>query len=213
MDQSYEGFYARFEAPDKQTGGLLMGADNLVGDDFQVEFRTEDGRTVAWLRNKFDAEIGRFDADGSRKLQLANARGQKVRALLSFVAYSDEPAPGAYWGEMAVICFNPAYVEEMDAFADRVAAKLADGVRPNIDLGAEAVQRIFDDPGWLPSDSVPLPKKERGMAVLKDHRSLSEQMIEQGRARNKGCYVVSWAFIIVVVLLVVFGFAKLLGVW
>ena len=37
MDQSYEGFYARFETPSKKMGSLLMGADNLVGDDYQVE--------------------------------------------------------------------------------------------------------------------------------------------------------------------------------
>ena len=211
MDQSYEGFYGRFETPDKQTGGLLMGADNLVGDDFQVELRTEEGRAVAWLRNKFDKEIGFLDPDLSRKIQLAQARGQKIRALLSFVAYSDTPDPGHYWGEMAFICFNPAYASEMDAFADRVASRLAEGVRPGIAFGSSTVQKIFEEPDWVPSDTVPLPKKEKGMAVLKDHRSASEKLIEQGRARNKGCYVVSWLFIIIVALLVIFGITGLVG--
>lgn len=212
MDRSYEGFYARFETPSKNVGSLLMGPDNLIGDDFQVKFKTEDGRVVAWLENKFDVEIGFLDVDGSRKLQLANARGQKIRALLSFVAYSDEPDPGLYWGEMAIFCYNPAYASEMDAFVDRVAAKMAEGIRPNIDLGSSAVAHIFDEDGWLPNDTVPLPKKETGMAVLKDHRSMSEKMVEQGRAGNKGCYAVSWAFIIVVVLLIAYGIAHLVGV-
>ena len=213
MDQSYEGFYARFETPSKPVGSMLMGADNLVGDDYKVEFRTEDGRMVAWLRNKFDAEIGCFDVDGSRKLQLANARGQKIRAVLSFVAYSDTPDPGLYWGEMAVFCFNPAYADEMDAFVDRVRAKMADGLRPNISLRGSAVQKIFDEPDWVPTETVPLPDKENGMAVLKDHQSMSEKMIEQGRARNRGCYAVSWAFIIIVVIAIAVGIAKVAGVF
>ena len=200
MDQSYEGFYARYETPSKQVGSLLMGPDNLVGDDYELDFRTEDGRVVVWLKNKFGAEVGYLDVDGSRRVQLANARGQKVRALLAFVAYSDEPDPGTYWGHMAVICYNPAYEAEMGAFVDRIAQRLADGVRPNIDLRGDGVKRIFDEPEWIPSDTVALPDKKKGMAVLKDQRSISEKMIEQGRARNRGCYVVSWAFIVIVVL-------------
>ena len=203
VDQSYEGFYARFDTPSKKQGSLLMGADNIVGNDYTVEFRNEDGRIVAWLRNKFDAEIGYFNVDGSRKLQLANARGQKIRALLSFVAYTDTPEPGLYWGEMAVFCFNPAYEKEMNAFIDRIAKSLGEGVRPNIDLGSSAVRKIFDEPGWIPKETVPLPKKETGMAVLKDHQSISEKMVEQGRANNRGCYIVSWAFIAIVVVAIV----------
>lgn len=204
MDQSYEGFYARFDTPSKKVGSLLMGADNVVGNDYSVEFKTEEGRTVVWLRNKFDAEIGFFDVEGSRKLQLAQARGQKMRVLLSFVAYSDLPDPGLYWGEMAVFCFNPAYESEMNAFIDRVALKLAEGVRPAISLGSASVKKIFEEPDWLPSDTVPFPKKEKGMAILKDRQSLSEKMIEQGRARNRGCYVVSWVFIALLVIGVIF---------
>lgn len=204
MDQSYEGFYARFETPSKKVGSLLMGADNIVGNDYKVEFKNEDGRVVAWLSNKFDAEIGFMDAEGSRKLQLAHARGQSIRLLLSFVAYSDLPDPGLYWGEMAVFCFNPAYEKEIGAFIDKVAVRLADGVRPAISLGSSAIKKLFDDPEWFPSDTVPLPKKEKGMAVLKDRQSMSEKMIEQGRAKNRGCYAVSWVFIALVVIGIIF---------
>ena len=91
MDSSYEGFYARYETPSKSVGSLLTGPDNLIGDEFEVEFKKEDNRIVVWLKNKFGKEIGFLDVEGSRKAQLANGRGLKVRALLSFVAYSDEP--------------------------------------------------------------------------------------------------------------------------
>lgn len=204
-DQSYEGFYARFDTPSKDKGSLLMGADNIVGDDFEVFFKTENDIIVAWVKNKFDAEIGFFDIDVSRKLNLAHARGQQIRAILSFVAYSDNPDPGCYWGQMALFCFNPAYGAEIGAFVDRCAAKISEGVRPNIDLGSRAVSKIFEEEGWIPSDTVALPKKETGMAILKDHQSMSEKMIEQGRARNKGCYAVSWLFIILVIVAIAYG--------
>ena len=205
MDYSYEGFYARFESATKSDGSLLMGPDNIVGDDYEVVFKTEEGRVVAWLNNKFGAEVGFLDANASRKLQLAAARDQKIRALLSFVAYSDTPEPGLYWGQVALFCFNPAYAKEMDAFVDRVAKKIGEGIRPNINLGESAVAKIFEETDWVPSDTVALPKKESGMAILKDHQSMSEKMIEQGRAGNKGCYTISWIFIALLVVAALYG--------
>lgn len=211
MDQNYQGFYARFDTPTKAVGSMLMGPNHLVGDDYEVFFKTEDGRVVAWVRNKFGAETGFFDADTSRKLQLANARKQTIRAVLSYVAYSDEPDPGLYWGQMALFCFNPRYAEEVNAFVDRVAAKIAEGVRPNIDLGSQAVAKVLEEEDWVPAGTMPLPQKEAGMAVLKDHRTMSEKMIEQGRARNKGCYFVSYLFIALVVIAIAYGLYTWLG--
>ena len=205
MEQVYEGFYARFNTQNKAQGSMLMGPDHLVGDDYEVFFKTEEGRVVAYVRNKFGAETGVFDVETSRKLQLANAREQTIRAVLSYVAYSDEPDPGLYWGQMALFCFSPRYADEMNAFVDRVAARIADGVRPAIDLGSQAVKKLLDDPEWMPNDTMPLPQKEVGTAVLKDHRTMSEKMIEQGRAGNKGCYAVSIAFIVIVVLAIAYG--------
>ena len=209
MDRSYMGFYAEFETVDKTQGGLLTGPDNLVGDDFTIFFKTEDGRVTAWLKNKFDKEVGYFNVDASRKLQLAAARELSMRAVLSFVAYSDSPDPGHYWGEMAVFCYSPAYAKEIDSFIDRMAEKLGEGIRPNIDLGSAALEKVFANPSWAPSETVPLPKKETGMAVLKYRRSMSEKMIEQGRAGNKGCYAVSILFLVALAV----GLLYLLHTW
>ena len=40
---------------------------------------------------------------------------------------------------------------------------------------------------------------------MKSHRKMSEKMIEQGRKGNKGCYVVSWLFLLLLIALVLFG--------
>lgn len=42
---------------------------------------------------------------------------------------------------------------------------------------------------------------------MKSHRTLSDKLIEQGRQGNKGCYAISWAFIAIVLALVIL-FAK-----
>lgn len=212
VDYSYEGFYARFEAADQKQGGLLMGADNLVGDDYEVFFKTENGINIAWVKNRFGAEVGFFDIEVSRKIQLAQGRGQTIRALLAYVGFSDMPEPGNYWGQMALFCFNPAYAKEMNSFVDRCSSKMAEGIRPKIDLGSSAVEKIFSEKDWLPSETIPLPKKVSGTAILKDHRSMSEKVIEQGRAGNKGCYFISWAFIAVVVVVILYFILHMLQV-
>ena len=212
MDHVYQGFYARFETASKKDGSLLMNADNIVGDYNEVFFKTENGRVVAWVKNKFGAEVGFLDVDSSRKLQLAAARDLKITALLSFVAYSDNPDPGLYWGQVAVFCYSPLDADIVEPFIKRISEKIADGVRPDIDLSTDGVNKIFNEPGWIPSETISLPKKETGMAILKDHQSMSEKMIEQGRAGNKGCYTVSIAFIVVVVIAVLYGILRMTGI-
>lgn len=40
---------------------------------------------------------------------------------------------------------------------------------------------------------------------MKSRRKMSEKLIEQGRKGNKGCYAVSWAFLLLLVMAVLFG--------
>ena len=45
MDQ-YFGTYHRFETSSKKDAALLLGADNLVGDMYDIEFVTESGLSL-----------------------------------------------------------------------------------------------------------------------------------------------------------------------
>ena len=205
MDQ-YFGTYHRFDTPSKKDAALLLGADNLVGDMYDIEFVTESGQRAAWLRNRFGAKIGFFDADFSRQLSVSVARGWTVQAVLSFVAYTDRPAPGRYWGEAAVICFDPALEDAFGPFVDNLSRRLADGVRPEVELGEQGVAKVVESKGsWAPAKHVPFPEKETGTAIMKSRRKMSEKLIEQGRKGNKGCYAVSWAFLLLLVMAVLFG--------
>lgn len=185
----YFGTYASFKTVSKQEGSNLMGADNLVGDVFTIEFVIEDGQRTAWMKNRFGSLVGFFDEKTSHQLSLCEARGWTLQALLAYVAYTDTPAPGSYWGEAALICFDPAYTEAFSVFTHVVADRLMDGVRPVVDLGKEGVnQLISSDGAWFPKKTLPILKKNPGTAYVKTKRNINEKLIEQGRARNKGCY-------------------------
>ena len=62
----YSGSYERFDTVSKKEASVLMGADNLVGDRFAIEFKTDNGTTVAWMKNKFGALVGYFNPEVSR---------------------------------------------------------------------------------------------------------------------------------------------------
>lgn len=210
MAQRYFGCYETFDTTGKDQGGALLSADNLVGDEFDVQLEINDQGHKAWLVNRFGKRIGFFAPSFSRKLSIMAAEGMTLKAVLSFVAYSTEPEPGRYWGEAAVIAYAPAYTEEFERFIANIGARMADGVRTNIAFDNAAIDRIIDSDGtWVPSQTVPLPKNRKDMRVMKDKRSFTDKLVEQGRSRNTGCLIGSWAFIIAVILLIVWGLGSL----
>lgn len=208
----YFGKYADFQTASKADAGVLLGADNAVGDVCDIVIELEDGAHKAWMQNQFGQRICYFDADFSRRLSLLAADGLVEKAVLSFVAFTDHPGEGRYWGQAAVICYSPAYAKEFDKFVANVAGKIGADIRPRVDFDAEAVEKIIDSGGeWMPSQNVVLPDNQKGMAFIKRRRRMTDKLIDQGRAGNKGCYVASWAVILALVALLVFGLKSCFG--
>lgn len=116
-----------------------------------------------------------------------------------------------YWGEAAVFGFKETYRESFDPFVQNVSEKLKEGVRPRINLGDEGFKQIISSKGtWIPDQKEPKPQQQRGTVIMKDHLTLSDKMIEQGRKGNKGCYLISWVFIAGIILLVLLFIGSLL---
>ena len=207
--QEYFGTYQRFETVSKKDAGALLGADNITGDQYQIQLELVDGQHRGWLVNRFNARIGFFDGEFSRQLSLLKAKGLTLTAVLSFVAFTENPEPGHYWGEMAVIAYPSAESEAFQKFAAAVAKKIGEGVRPDIALTADGVQQVIDSQGsWLPEKNIPYPTLDKGTVFLKKRRSLMDGVVEQGRKGNVGCYIVSWAILLGLVALVVWGFVS-----
>lgn len=204
--QEYFGTYQRFETISKKDAGALLGADNIIGDRYQIQLELDNGIHRGWLVNRFNARIGYFDEDFSRKLSLFKAKGMDLVAILSFVAFTESPEPGHYWGDMAVIAFPSSEKDSFSLFVDGVAQKIASGVRPDLDIPSSAIEEIVSSHGnWLPSNNLPFPTLDKGSVFLKKHKSLMDGVVEQGRKGNIGCYIVSWAILLAIVALVVFA--------
>lgn len=199
--ERYFGSYQKIEPLSKKEGSLLLSADNIIGDSYEIVF---DG-DLAWAKNRFGARVGHFTIDFSRQLRVLNARGWKSTALLSLVAFSQEPEPGAYWAEMAVLCYEPQYEEPISTFSNNISSMLAEGIRPEINLGEQAISKVIETNGsWKPDMRSSKPKSKNGTVIMKSQRKLSESFIEKGRAGNVGCYIVSIAFIIIVIAAIIF---------
>lgn len=210
--QKYFGKYVDFQTVSKADAGALLGADIAVGDVCDIEIELEDGVHKAWITNRQGQRVAFFEPSFSRKLSLLAADGLIEKAILSFVAFTDHPDEGHYWGQVAVVCYAAPYDEEFDLFVKNVAAKIGADVRPRIDFDAEAIDSVIDSGGtWMPTQNITLPDMQKGVAIIKRRRSVTDKLIDQGRAGNKGCYVASWAFLLALVTLVVFGLKSCFG--
>lgn len=190
----YYATYCRFHAQDAKESVVLFGSDCLVGDIWTIDIPAADGRSCAQLVNRFDTVVGHLDIDMTEQVQLAQARGWAARAILASVYITDTDDSAEYWGEVVVMCFTPNTPYE--TFVHTVAQALADGVRPNVDLGkAGAEQVVASNGSWLPETRVPKIETPRGSALVKDALSFNEKMVEAARAGNLGCLVVGWLFI------------------
>jgi hypothetical protein len=203
-DTPYFGGYFRFETTDKRAATDLLTANNLAGDAYHLEFEETDEGTRGWLVNRFDDRVGYLTGTGAYQARIQLARGWTVTAYLSFVAYSEKPEPGQYWGEVALICYDPRYDEQMQPFLAELVKRMANGVRPKIDFGEEAFEQLIESNGtWFPADRVKKPHMEKGTAVVKDHRTPNDRLVEESRKGKPGCYVASWVFLLALVALIV----------
>ena len=199
------GTYARFVTPDKSNAAAFLGADNVIGDAFTVEMDYSEGKRIAYIVNPFGVRMGTIDEKIASQIDICEARGWKTVALLALVAYTEEPKPGYYWGEVALISYDPAYEEAFSNFVTQFGKKLGSGIRGSLDIGPQSLNEIVTSKGaWFPTSRHPLPEKKKGTAFVKTERSNTERLVDQARKGNKGCMALSWAFLLALVALIVF---------
>lgn len=203
-DSRYFGGYSRFETTSREAGGVLAGADCIVGDVYTIEFENEEnGSIVAWLVNKFGKRIGYFENKTSRRLCVFSASGWTLRASLVLVAYSGDKNQGKHWGYAALICNDKHFDSQVELFYNNIRAKLANGDRPNIELPPRAIDEMLDSGGsWMPATSAKLEVKN-GAAIVKDKQTATEKLVESGRKRSLPSIIVSAVFYAAIICLIV----------
>lgn len=197
----YFGMYATFQTADKRSGAALAGPDNAVGDRGTIEWRLDERKhRQAWLVNPYGQAIGFLDQDVSHALAVLQAKDWEISYILSFAAYSEGLGENAYWGQVAIIAYSPKYAESFRSFVTSFAREAAQGLRPDPSLSARLAEEIAKDPSsWKPSSKVRIPDSEASSVILKDRRSMHDKVLDLGRSKNVGCYIVSWAFILGIV--------------
>lgn len=202
----YFGTYARFETVSKRDAAVLLGSDCIIGDNYLVDIRHSEGSTRTWIVNRFGTDIGFLDECLSHKISVFKARGWIVRAILTFVAFTEEPAPGHYWGEVAILAYDPSCRHSFDQFTEKLSHCISQGIRPEIGFGNQAVDKIAQSDGaWVPTQRAPQRSLPKGTVPLKQSRSLIDMLVNKGRQGNKGCYAASWVFLLAVIAVILFG--------
>ncbi len=205
-DIGYFATYARFDTVDKEAAAGFLGADNIIGASFSVKHEITPQSNKAWIVNPFGQKMGYLNSRTADKIDICDAKGWHTVALLALVAFSEDPAPGQYWGEVVIISYDPTYESAFSTFVEKISKLLSKGVRPNVSLGPDALSTIVENDGdWIPNDRVALPKKGKGTAWVKTQQTGTEALVEQARKGNLGCTIISWMFLFAVVALIVFG--------
>lgn len=208
-DIGYYGTYAKFITEDRRTASGFLGADNIVGDRFSIESVYENDERSGWIVNPFGVRMGKIEEKVLDKVEVLKAKGWTVTALLEFVAFTEEPEPGYYWGEVAIIAYDPQYEGAFANWVDLVGKKLGAGIRPDLKLGTKGFNQVIETNGeWFPTGRHNLPPKKKGTAIVKSERSSTERLVDQARKNNKGCTVAGWLFILAIVALIVFAFVS-----
>lgn len=194
----YFGTYVTFQTKDKRSGAALAGPDNAVGDRGSIEWRLDEHKhRQAWLVNPYGQAIGFLDQNMSHTLAVLQAKDWEITYVLSFTAYSEALGENAYWGQVAIMAYSPKHAESFRSFASSFAREAARGLRPDPSLSARSAEEIAKDPSsWKPSNKVKIPNNEVSSVILKDHRSVHDKVLDLGRSKNIGCYIISWAFIL-----------------
>ena len=205
-DTGYYGSYADFTCPDRKAAPAFMNSDNIVGDPFTIEMDYSGNKRQAWIVNPFGFRMGVLNEKTAKQVDLCIAKGWKTVALLACVAFKEEPKPGEYWGQVAIISYDPVHEDAFSTFVKTIGNELGKGIRPALDLGNSGISRVLESKGaWVPTGRVPLPKLKKGSAFIKTERTTTDKLVNQARKTRVGCTIISWAIIIIFVVVVIFA--------
>lgn len=195
----YYGDYIRFKTEDQEKAVAFLSLDNAVGDHYRIKTKYIEGERSDWIVNAFDVEMGELDPKFADKLDLIEAKKWDVEAILSFVAFTEAKGdkPGYYWGEVALVAYDPQYKSEFKTFIEKLDKSIGEGIRPDLKLGSKGLNSLVAAKGnYLPNGRKALPEKKKGTAFVKTERSMNEKLVSQARKGNKGCLIASWALVI-----------------
>lgn len=208
------GTYATFTVADTTLVGTLLGADCIVGDELTAREEWKNGKRVVVISNKFGCDLGYIQNDFFiEQFSLAHARGWQTSLRLASLYFDQNPHPGTYGGEVVFLAFEQTVAESFIAFSQVIGQKLANGIRPTVDLSSHGVEQVIASQGqWIPNTRQ-APLQKEGRIFLKSERSLNETLVDLSRRRAPGCLIAGWGFIIFLILALLWVIHLITGIF
>lgn len=201
---NYYGKYVVGLPTSSEEAAKLMNADNVIGDIYKIKCEMKDGQHRAVVINRFGDSPCYFKPTLSRELALNEAKGFITYAILTIVGFTTSDTGENYWAEFALISYPKFNQETFSIFIKEVSKAIKSDKRVEVDLTKDQLDLVIKNNGhFVPTTIHPKPKKKRGQVILKSRVKLTDKMVEQGRKKNPGCYVLGWVFLLAVVALFV----------
>ena len=210
----YSARYEQFETSDKKDGAKLVGPDNAIVNigTIVIESITTDAEKLklrAFVQNSFGQRIGYLSDATSSELAAFKNKGWHLSYILSLVAFSEQPKPERFWGEIIFFVFDPSIYDEIEVFISRTAQQVAQGKRPNIDLSDSSLKDLISAKGaWDAGGHIEQPPIDKHTAILKSSRSFHDKLLDGARSKNPGCLIVGWLFILGIASLIIYVLYK-----
>ena len=209
MAQTDERYYATYCRLDKNSEGIetKIGPNNIiVGTEFTIkreDYVNERGkdRCRGVVTNIKGDMIGFLPETCARRVCDLISSGWVVRCAPWGLSYSKEN--GAYYVDVAVICYEPQYAEYLGAFAEGCFERLGKGERPDLKLGDKLLNAALQDKSFYKTvRNIGHPKQKKGEAYYKTGHTFAEDMAIEGSKNNPGCWVGTIAFYVAIIAIV-----------
>lgn len=202
-NNEFFGTLERVTVIDKKANNALSGGEGVIGCRVSFEF-TQDGEGNPFVKvlSPNGVSFGGFSPEFSQTLTELHDSGRVCTGILSLVGFTDGEG---YWGEFAVLAYNPDEADAWETFITTLAEKYAQGHRPDIDITQKTSRHIVETGGtWCDLKKAKDPKLKGGEAIVKRHRTARDNLVDQAVKGNKGCWVGTVVFWVAVAALIVF---------
>lgn len=183
----------------KKQAAQLTSSNSIVGNLFSLKINSKKQQVT--IVNKFNYEVAMLNKDDAKQVILQNNKGYKLACLLAYVTFCEPKSQ--HCAIFLIISYNKKYEDAYKNFIENVGYQLSIGNRPNVKLDKYDQDIIVKLNGNTKIDKfLKKPKLEHGTVIVKGKQTFLEKIIEAGRQKNPGCYVLSILFLLIIAFLI-----------
>ncbi len=151
--------------------------------------------------------IGSLDAEQSDKVAQALQKGWECWANVELIAWDKKHE--RFSAQVAIVCHNPSDEKintSIKEFERRLTTRIRGGDYPDPVINQESFEKIINSNGaWYMVPRAAKPKKSDGtsVSIYRKRQTLADKLAEASINHRAGCTVASYAFIAVIIAVIV----------